>query len=361
MISVALWRLAVIWPWLGVLAGITALTILATVVALLRYIPTVWPTETCCSGGAVFEHWLGLPVALMAAVIYATFATICATTRGEHALPAIGAWLGWGAIGGSLYFLWLSLQIDLVCTHCLALHGLLLALIGPMIVASGSMRRLALLIIALAALVIHAGYNPGPRHDPGPAVEGLVAGDLRFAMAIDRGRRRGALDAPLVLDVVVNIHCKHCAREIPPLVASLDNAIAAGKVELVYRLIHESEAPGQARLTPLAYASAADDKFADFITTFLGFRDDLTPAEVDAALPSRFAELTDLAEVYADVIALTAAADRDYLRMRRLKALGPQVLLRPRGGGDTIGLWRDRIVVREVVDAINAATPGFGP
>ncbi|MBN8524928.1 MAG: hypothetical protein J0M02_06320, partial [Planctomycetes bacterium] len=99
-------------PWVALAAALVAATRFAG--------DAIWPCPVACQGGGHYQRLLGIPVHVPATAIMLAVALLGWLRRRE------AAWLAWVAAGGSLYFLWVAVQLGLRCPYCFTVHGLVL-------------------------------------------------------------------------------------------------------------------------------------------------------------------------------------------------------------------------------------------
>lgn len=340
---------------LAALAGLSAL------VAALGLIPDLWPCEAC-SGIVPYETIAGLPLLPMAMAGYLALATIASCQAERDRLPVWIQAIAWAMVGASGYYLWLSWRIDVLCSHCLAVHGCVLSMPGALL-RSDQRSRLAIYLgtALLAALALHGIYHPiRPPPPPPPPPGELDAAQLHGLLAIDRGRRFGRAEAPLIADFKVDVRCPHCARDFVPLMRGLGPALEAGQVELVLRFAAPGDRPD--RLRELAVAAAFMRRLLPFASATIGRPAASDSAAEDAALPEDFAEVPAQADRLALAIATLVALDQE--QMIRLGIRGgasPQMVLRRRADGRELGRWRSHLPLPAIAAMIQAKAGQDGP
>jgi len=352
------WR----WPQ-AARAGLPALGLLTALIAALRLVPVpgLWPCEVACAGGGHYQTLAGVSLLWAAVVGALAFAAACLRERHRPALSLPTRSLGWALIGGSLYFIHLGLRLDLVCPHCLAVHTAALCCAGGLLRGEAWRATTAsgLAAALIAGLGLHAAFHPGLVRDtadvdlltslPAPA---LSAGNkLAFATA-DSARRRGDSAAPVVLELVIDFQCPHCAATHHELMTALAPFLAAGKAELVTRHLVRRSEPASLTLARWAAAAAMDGqaRYDLYLATMLGSR-----AGADAReLRARLGEMIDPLALEGSIERHPGAVDRlvadDAKRLGELQATArtPQLIAVDRAGGAVLKRWQGDVPLGEI-------------
>ena len=201
--TILLWRYVpgawVLIPALGcVIAGsvlrirlrqrlLTSLLILsmAVVVAPLIAMPTIWPCPVACQGGAAYAQLAGIATWAWGFVAYAICLALgminYVLVKGELAQICGKLYaLGLAACAGvSVWFLGLSWQMELLCNHCLALHGLVL--LACCLAWRDRWKHVSALTLGL--LLCHALFSIGAA--PPPAIQ-LGSAETRLSAQVEQ-------------------------------------------------------------------------------------------------------------------------------------------------------------------------------
>lgn len=335
-----------------------ALSALAAAVALLGSWEALWPCAVGCSRGAAYARLLGLDAAILAGIVLAVIALITLIQAHRTRINPVAELLAWACVGSSAYFLFLSAHLGLLCSHCLAVHGVILCLPAALL-AGSSLRALErLAVVVVAALALHAWYHPVGATDRPIAIEGeLDAADVRLLSRADLGRRFGDPHAPLRLELAIGMHCPLCAEHLPALFAALEPALRRGDLHLVVRHADVTRRDGRfGRLTMLAVAAAAEGRYREFLRAHLGAPLETDPAAIDARLGPEWERLGELTQAYRTPLELLLAADQQQLIYLSLGGTPSATLFR-RGTRDPIGTWRRDFDPTLVATAVAAAVP----
>jgi len=343
---------------LAVLAALATLTALA---GALEF----WP-EDCvsCDGAPHYAKLFGVQVGYWAAGGYALLALISGLQAHRERLQAVAELAGWALIGASLWYLYVSLRLDLLCSHCMAVHSVVLCFIAPLL-GGGTLpfftRILTLLIGGLGLHALHhdiqsVAIEPDDTAttqqdiDPDDGEE-LSTAQLRFLLRADHGRRFGQAQAPLVCELLIGYHCPHCAELFPNLIDTLRPAIADGRLLLIIRQQYSPRILGMRRLPELGMAASASGSFMDFVEAMMPSPADQRPEQIDALVAERLPalDLPGLSGRYRVAIEALLAADRRQLQQLGMVASGvPQLLLRRRGARVTLAHWQRNISLETV-------------
>jgi len=353
------WR----WPQ-AARAGLPALAMLAALIAALRLVPVpaLWPCEVACAGGGHYQTLGGISVLWGSLVGLGAFATLVLRQRERDPLPAPTRALGWALIGASLYFLYLGWRLDVVCPHCLAVHTAVLALAGGLLRCAGAWREAAspaLAALLVAGLGLHAAFHPGVVRDTTDvdlltdlAAPALSAGNKLAYASADSARRRGASAAPVVLELVVDFQCPHCAAHHHDLLNALTPALEAGTAELVIRHLVRRSEPASLPLARWAMGAALEGqaRYDLFVATMLGSKPGADPRQ----LRDRLAETIDPLHLEGLIDRHPGAIDRlvadDGKRLGALKATArtPQLIAVDRATGSVLKRWQGDLPLAEI-------------
>ena len=358
--AVGLWRVEASFPetWLAILAGIAsvvaigfsmatglrrttagqvgtprrfgAVAALACVVILVGWWEWLWPCPITCAGGDAYAELLGMPIQAISASMLGLAAVIAFSQAHRTQIQGPAELIAWAAVGGTVYYLFLSLTLGLVCSHCLAVHTVVLCLIGPLLAGSGLRSGSRLATVVVAALSLHALYHPvGERSTAAslPAGE-LSIEDQRIISQMDLGRRYGDPQAPVRVVLMVNMHCSVCKTTFLPVVQGLKTPIANGQVHLVIRHDYQADGLTRQRLTVLAAAAAADGHYLEFLTEYLGSPSG-PPETIDASLALRWQHLPAIADRFPTAIQAFLNTDREQLRKLGVTTGGGHLLVMP--------------------------------
>jgi hypothetical protein len=374
IVAVLAWRFAPTWAALPVAAVTLAvlayfglcchasarrawlpLSVILSVVAAAPLIPLLWPCDVACHGGGAYAHVMAVPLHMLAVVGGLVLALFCASTRSKPA-----EMLGWLMAGCSLYFIVLSWRLSLLCPSCLAAHTCVLAIAALML--GGAVRARTRMAFALiAALAIHALYNPGPFAAAAPAPTAVLDDVEADAVGrIERGRRSGDPGAPLVLEILIDFQCPVCADVHDALRRELTPAIAAGDIETVVRLRSHAFDDTATHLQQWAYAAAGIDKntWDAYVAAMLGSK----TGTALHALRTQAGELVDIVAIEREAARHRAAIARvsalDDRRFAKLKFASdtPQIALLARESDTIIERWHGHVDNAAVIAAIRANT-----
>lgn len=341
--------------------ALLALALTASVIALAKPVPGLWPCATC-RGGEDYEHLWGLSVLWYGVAAYVSLAILA--SLGISTRPTIrssAAFLArltaWTCVGCSLYFCLLSTWLHLVCGHCLAVHTPILALV-PLLIRDQVPPTwpLRLALAALAALGLHAVFHPGPAGEgPPPRTGELTADQLNQVLEADRGRCNGPNEAPLRAELVVNLQCPHCAQDVPPLLQGLHTACASGRLRLAVRYRYPSRDPGAQLLARLALAAALAGRHREFLLAQVGTPEHLDEAAVVRRLPPDQADLVQLEQEFRTSLLALQAADKTRLhRLGADRGATPQLRLYRAGQAKPVRIWSDRLPSTDILQVLGS-------
>jgi hypothetical protein len=333
--------------------ALPVLAIELTVLCVVR-LAGWWRCDVACQGGGHYQQLAGVSVVWPALAAYAVLAVLAIRDAQR------GAWcpwlvrLVWLYAGGSLFFLWVSQRLGLVCPFCLTIHGTMaMALICARPLPAGmrwwDLARWLGLGFLLLNLAFHhqvvpdveparpssgsddgmGGFMGAPRPD-GQAAAARASAAYRAA---DTGRIMGDAGARWRIELVIDPHCQTCAEEHAPLLAAFKPLLArvTPPVAVVTRLLTRPSDPSGADLVRhlLAAAALGSGRFQPLLSVVLG-----APAGIGfAGMRSRIAEIDDPDAIAAALVRDQAAIQQlladDAARLRALGAVGatPQVIL----------------------------------
>ena len=334
-LSIGLRRSKRHWQWTGTLLFLTAVT-------AILYSCGLWPCEVACAGAGPYQGLYGIHVGILALVPLLITAITCflANKNPEAAYGAAASWMLAGLSGASVYYLFLSWDIGLLCPYCLAVHtGTLSAFSSCLVHASGRWYARTG-TIAVSALCLHAVYHPGaylisPEHKPVDVELGLSTAQTRVLLSLDRARSRGHAEAPIKADLIIDLQCPHCREVVPQLLAGLAPAVQQGQLYLTWRYRYPRRIPGAKRLAELALAAAMAKKHDSFHAAMLGsptFLED--PSDADKRLPADLSELAAFVDDPDLGAPLAILLQVDEARLDQMKIVGertPVLVLRKSG------------------------------
>ncbi|MBA2481418.1 MAG: thioredoxin domain-containing protein [Planctomycetes bacterium] len=360
--------------WLEHLAGLAV--VVSAVLMIAKHEPAWWPCDISCLGGGGYERLFGVFVVKLAfagcLLFYAAIAAsgiwcrrsgLDPSTRAPAPLQAIG----WMMIGISCFYLWTSARLGVACHQCLAMHTVVLAMAGPLRLATlRTIPRIASVAAGFTLLLV--AYGPGLRTDiaSGPTTHTTPsAADEAYLARIDANRSFGRMDAPFVLDLVLEFQCLHCAVEYTELAPALRAAIDDGRLQLVVRPIARRSEPASIDLVRWSLAAAAEGErpFRRYLDAMLGTRTGVTSTQILSGPNAEPAHLAGLArEADAHDAAIARLISSDASRIAELGAAGamPFAALRDRAGA-RLGRWSVHIDREQVLSAIIGTTSGTGP
>jgi hypothetical protein len=213
------------WPpgrYVAMLSGLLA------VLSLVKLVPGWWPCEVACSAGAAYDHLLGFANVVLGAIAYAGLAVLTLGEGRRLYLRPGTELLIWLLLGGSLFYSVLAWRLDMLCSHCLAVHGLAWWLLPA--VLPGTLRApVPVLAVLLSALSLHAWYHPGPIR---PASVDTVDVDPWLAERLHAGLGYGQAPAPSTALIVLRSECPHCREQFDSLVGDLLPLVDSGRLRL---------------------------------------------------------------------------------------------------------------------------------
>jgi hypothetical protein len=298
-----------------------------------------FPCDVVCDGAGRYQVVLGIPTTwlLLGCLLPLAVLTWLGCRRRWWVGGAIsaGAWL---MAGGAAYFLWLSWRIGLFCPFCLAVHGGVFALAAAAAWPERWRPPLPVALMVAGFCLMLAAYALDDRLFPDePPVPMAIASTATVAR-IERGRREGRADAPAVLEMFIDAHCRRCAEHAGPLADALRPLIAAGQVQVVNRFLVRERDPTGRELAVACLAAGASGRFGLVWGVALG-----TPegAGLERIRP-RLAEVIDLAAlesagaVHAGAIAAILAGDGRRAAELRFRRTPSALLTRD---GREVGRW----------------------
>jgi len=165
-----------------------------------------FPCQLRCEGLAEYGTLFGLPVLGFAVIGYSALA-LAAWRRRHLPVGPVTAILAWSLAGGSLAYIGVSCYLGVLCLHCFAVHTVVLAALAG---AGATRWRVGLALVIAAALgswIVLSTPTAAPT-----AVVTLSPSDEAARARIDANRSVGPADAPLTLELIIDLHCPVCAR-----------------------------------------------------------------------------------------------------------------------------------------------------
>jgi protein-disulfide isomerase len=309
-----------------------------------------WPCDVACQGGGMYQRLFGFEVLWGALVGYLALAGLAVQAALRPAddrrlLQALSGLLS----GVSLFYLLVSAALELTCPFCLTVHGLV-AMVGLLVQA----RLWPWLVVG--ALATNAAYHHGPLRDvaAAPAVQPATISSP-LAATIEANRRRGVSDAPLRLEVVLDLQCPHCAQSWSGLATAIVPAIQAGRLNLTLRLVERRAEPASRDLARWAFAAAAHGPAAHgrYIISLLGVRSGLTTDEIRRGYADDLAGLDATLAEHGALIEGLVDADQAAIAKLGLRGATPLVVLSGRDGRAR-GRWSGAFDPVEIGAAIAA-------
>jgi hypothetical protein len=312
----------------------------------------LWPCQLACRGASHYRELAGLPTWAYAAVGYGVIA-IAVGVRAQR----LAEWLSWGAIGASLWFVWLSWELQLQCSHCLAIHTVILCLPAAGLTRLRWDQRVT--TVVLSALALHAVFHPKPVTDLDGPPSSHIADETPSATnalveQLEKGRRMGPADAPWRAELVVDLQCSHCRAVYGNLARAMGPAIGADRVHLTLRLRASPRRPDAVLLARLAIAASLRGDYHAAVGRLLDSPQGLDETTLNARLAMddllRSGELAEIVAANQQAIDQVLERDRAWLRQRKL-ATAP-----------TPQLWitgPDGVVQRLAGDIDAAGLPAF--
>jgi len=319
--------------------------VVAALLVAQHGLPGLWPCDLGCGGGGAYATLGPMPTALLGLVasLVLPLGLIWERARaGRRRAAAPGGDAGvapavqpastgsclwsWVMIGGSLYFIDLSVRLHMHCTQCGAFHTANLAVLIPLLHDRLAWWKRLLALSAGAGLML-ALYGVQLRYDVlAPPLTTRVAppaGDAqeqRWAQSADAGRHWGSAHAPLQLELALDYQCPHCAASFDSLMADLDRSIAANQLQVVVRsVVRPSEAASTA-LAHWSFAAAARGEHRRYVRDLLGSRIGSTALDIVHGPAS---EDIDLPQLVQDVALHAASCQALTVQdQQRLAALG---------------------------------------
>ncbi|MFW5845670.1 MAG: hypothetical protein ACOCXJ_05535 [Planctomycetota bacterium] len=266
-----------------------ALLALALLTTLLGLSERSWPCSIGCSNGSYYQQLWGIDLLLPAAAAYAL--TLLLALRDRHAATPGRATtlLIWALLGVSAFFLLLSWRLSMLCSHCLAVHGVV-ALLLPCVLPGRLPWPQGLGMALLAGLGLHALYHPDivdtDAPPPEPAGTGLTtetatdrffaasgggglddglrlprAQQLQLLDAADSGRRFGDPQAPWRLDIVYRFECSHCVAHMDAIWHGIQDLLTAGRLQVRFIASVQQRDPTSLDRGVLVLAAASQGRF----------------------------------------------------------------------------------------------------
>lgn len=340
----------------AIVAALTAL------VAATRFAgDALWPCSAACQGGAHYQSLWGVAVHVPAVAMMGLIGVLAAAGR-----LGLAAGLAWVAIGVSAFFLMVMLRLGIACPYCASVHAGVIATAVLLAAAAPPAWWLKGLLAALGFLGVHAAFHPGLVEDgpADPAASFLAADPQPHALAADPGtvrridavRRLGRVDAPLTLELAVDLHCPHCAETHGPLLDAVRPAVESGRVQVLCRFLVRKSAPTGGDLARHALAAGDPARFRLLVATLLG-----TPEGRGwDGVRSRVAEVQDPRPIEAacasDAAAIEAVLAGDADRLRRLGCRQTPFAALSEGGRE-LRRWQGEAATPAAIAAAFAQAP----
>lgn len=367
---VARWRVPAAW-----LLSIHSL--MAAALGVLGRFELLWPCELSCSLGEPFASVRGIPVPGLAALLLLLLSASAGRDVRRRRLGLLSRGMAWSAVGASLYYLLLSVRLGMVCSHCLAVHTVVLSFLAVLLAGRAS-TLLGLLVAALSAGGLHGVYRWSQSPPPPPVAPEVPAGDPVEVAAdrepeavgapppaggaaldpeqsallerADQGRRVGRGAALLRVEFVFSFLCGHCAEKHAPTMNALRDLCQHGKVELVWRWSFAPQDRDSRAMAQLAFAAAARGELAALSAVAFGAA--RRPAGAGALRRGPAARLLghlqetesvrpcfELVSSQPQVFEELARRESEWLKSMPLRGELPQVLLVEIASGQVLGQW----------------------
>lgn len=325
----------------------------------------LWPCDIACQGGAHYQTMFGISVIWPALATHVLLAWLAwyDVRRGRANLWTIR--LVHFLFGVSVFFLLTANALKLECLYCGWVHWL--TFLAFALVLPFSTRRVSLWLPIAGWLITNALFHhrpiadvmPPPEKPPGgttgPQVFNDPESDRSFYLNADRGRSYGDRTASRVLEVVVDLTCRHCAEQYRPLMTALKPAIAARRVRVVVRHLVRPSQSASLPAAELTLAAAAMGEHATAMDVLLGSNPDAGQAGLKARLlesvdPARLEQI--LKDEYGQITTLIV----DDQQRITLLGLGPQtpaaVLLED---GKVTKRWSGNLPAAAIAAALDGA------
>lgn len=315
--------------------GLAIFSLGAAAVSTLVAHPSLWPCEVACSGAIHYRSLGPLPTWAWAALAYTAIGILGLAQPRTYALATLTRGAAWGCVGASIYFLILSWRLDMLCSHCLAVHGIVLCF--PAVLGGHSPAwPQRWLIMLVAALGLHAAFHPGPHQALAEPVD--VDHQQREAFeALLRQRVIGSEQAPWQGDLVLDLQCQHCKAAWSQLAPALSGPIAAGTLRLNLRLRWSPSLKDSQWLAQLASAAAINNEYwatvDQLLDSPLGMSIDNLRQRLAVTSNLNINELETKAAAQTELIKLLMQHDLQWLSARDLSYTAtPIVALRHQDG-----------------------------
>ncbi len=346
-LAVAAWRfaepsvaataaiIAVLAAWIlaGNGRGRRALPFLALFAAALAALrlwgpESAFPCSLRCAGLAGYGTLFGLPV-LGFAVVGCSVLALAAWRRRHLPVRPATAILAWSLAGGSLAYIGVSCYLGVLCQHCFAVHTVILAAVAG---AGVTRWRVGLALVIAAALGTWIVLSTPTSAAPTSTVT-LSPSEETACALIDANRSVGPLDAPITLELIIDLHCPVCARRHQ---AWMQAARAVPGLRITTRLLVRPGEPAAAEFARWIFGSGSqgDVTFQLALAAVLGAPVGTT---IHDAIP-RLAEVVETPalaqwmEQHAAATAALLASDQQLLHIWKADRQTPTALLRNSAG-----------------------------
>ncbi|TVR14881.1 MAG: hypothetical protein EA401_03665 [Planctomycetota bacterium] len=339
--------------------GIIALLFLAVILSPMISIPWLWPCGLDCQGLGHYARWGGMPTWLWGMLAYVT--TLACALLAWRWPKGAGAWLAPAALiacaGASVYFLWLSWHLQVLCNHCLAIHTVILTALALNVWVIAW--KTALAVGLITALALHAAFHPvqlgsaadSPDPDPGSLLHQTPAEDATYgilAAAMTMGDNNAPWSAQLVLDPL----CPHCRQAWQEVAHTLGPLVGSGDLRLRIRLRSNPRLELSRDLASWLVASAIIDSLPQHLPHLIGHSQRVTSQQLQQRWSQEgssvaLASLQRIAQLNDHTITHYLQADRQWIQDNRLLTTATPVLLL-HGPGVERKLWSDRLPLEEV-------------
>jgi uncharacterized membrane protein len=345
------------WRWTEHSLRSLILTCVAGILIIASHL-IPWSCDIDCQGGYRYQSLVGVPTPIFGVVLLIILA-VSARFDQRRARESLATHaLACALAGTSLYFLWLSWQLRMVCPYCLSAHTAVLS------VAALSLRNLrregswklaahSLVIAALAAVLLHVAYEEDPNRvidEPPPSPGTAAKPDDPIVAQIEQGRRIGRANAPLILEVVTDLQCSKCAQIAPELMKAIEQDINDGRVEVIHRIRWHRSQPMSRTLAEwsLAAAFAGRAQFKLYMAAALGSK----PGAQEDAVREQVGALVDvnlLERIKADhATAIDQILLVDESRIAELDVVTPATVLRNRATGAVIEIREGHLLEKSI-------------
>lgn len=307
-----------------------------------------WACDVACQGGGWYRDLLGVPTVWPAAAAYALMGLLSLRAARSGAWPSAAVPLAWALAGASAFFLWIAWRIGLACPFCFTVHGL----VGVTVLLAWPWPRdLHRILPPACALFAFLALNLTFHHDvvadvailppvAAPAATAAAIADPAAAR-LEAVRCQGSATAPLLVTMVIEMHCPVCARLHPRLVAAFAPALASGRVQVATRFLSRRRQPSGHELAAHVLAAGLErpELGRSVLAALLGVREG-TGFSAASPLLDGVADPAAIAAIYtahAAAIEDLLSADARWLAARGVQKV-PTVLIEDRDG-TRLGRW----------------------